>query len=176
MPIEWLTSEKVPASPGAFCHEDGSDPQVRIALWPNRSLPKKGFAVFIGITYCLILIPVVPLLGTPVLWGLLPFMMLALGGMYAALQRSYRDGEMREELVVWSDHLELTRSDPDRPPRRWEANPFWVRLNLIEKAGPVPFYLTLSGAGREVELGAFLSPEERQGLYDDLSRLLGRTL
>ncbi|WOI57509.1 DUF2244 domain-containing protein [Palleronia sp. LCG004] len=162
--------------PGSFSYRDGDAPQARIALWPHRSLPKKGFVFFIGATYCLLLIPVIPLLGTPVLWGLLPFLMMALGGIYIALQRNYRDGELREELLLWSDRLELTRSDPRRPPRRWEANPFWVRLNLIEKSGPVPFYLTLSGAGREVELGAFLSPEERQGLYDELSRVLGRNV
>ena len=45
--------------------------------------------------------------------------------------------------------------------RDWEANPYWVRLKLHEAGGPVPKYLTLSGAGREIELGAFLTPGER---------------
>jgi uncharacterized membrane protein len=33
----------------------------------------------------------------------------------------------------------------------------------------VPNYVTLSGAGREVEIGAFLSEDERKALYGELS-------
>jgi uncharacterized membrane protein len=40
------------------------------------------------------------------------------------------------------------------------------------KGGPVPNYVTLSGNGREVEIGAFLSEEERKALYDDLRHLV----
>jgi uncharacterized membrane protein len=36
--------------------------------------------------------------------------------------------------------------------------------------GPVPHYVTLQGAGREVEIGAFLSEDERCALYDELRR------
>ncbi|SEN95695.1 Uncharacterized membrane protein [Palleronia salina] len=172
MPVVWTKSEKAPASSGAFSHAAGDQPLARVRLWPNRSLPRSGFVAFIGFTYVMILLPLLGVLGTPVLWGLLPFMMLALWGIYAAIQRNYRDGETTEELCLWSDHLALRREDRNRPPRLWEANPFWVKVNLIERAGPVPFYLTLSGAGREVEVGAFLSAEERQSLYDDLSRVL----
>ncbi|MBJ3762157.1 DUF2244 domain-containing protein [Maribius pontilimi] len=176
MPIEWMNSETAPASPGAFSFQAGDGPRARISLRPHRSLPRSGFAAFMLFTFAMILLPLLGVLGTPVLWGLLPFLMLAIWGLYAAIQRSYRDGETREELALWSDHLELVRSDAGRPTRRWEANPFWVKLNLIKKSGPVPYYLTLSGAGREVELGAFLSAEERQELYDDLTRLLGRNV
>ena len=175
MPVEWLTSDEAPASPGAFSYQAGHGPVARLLLSPHRSLPRSGFAGFILVTFAMILLPLLGVLGTPVLWGLLPFLMLAVWGVYAALQRSYRDGEKREELTLWSDRLELIRSDPDRPVRTWEANPFWVKLTLREKSGPVPNYLTLSGAGREVELGAFLAPEERRTLYDDLQRILRRS-
>jgi uncharacterized membrane protein len=38
--------------------------------------------------------------------------------------------------------------------------------------GPVPSYLTLRGAGREVELGAFLTQDERVTLERDLRSAL----
>jgi uncharacterized membrane protein len=38
----------------------------------------------------------------------------------------------------------------------------------------VPQYLTLSGNGREVEIGAFLSEEERLALYPELTAALAR--
>ena len=32
----------------------------------------------------------------------------------------------------------------------------------------MPFYVTLNGNGREVEIGAFLSEDERKSLYEEL--------
>ena len=62
------------------------------------------------------------------------------------------------------DRMRLERHDPRKPPRDWEANPYWVTIHIHERGGPVPQYLTLRGGGREVELGAFLTPGERMGL------------
>jgi uncharacterized membrane protein len=36
----------------------------------------------------------------------------------------------------------------------------------------VPDYVTLTGAGREVEIGAFLTEDERRALFSELSDLL----
>lgn len=38
----------------------------------------------------------------------------------------------------------------------------------------MPHYVTLSGAGREVEIGAFLSEDERKELYAELSEKVRR--
>ena len=40
--------------------------------------------------------------------------------------------------------------------------------SLHETGGPVPNYVTLSGNGREVEIGAFLSEDERVELFSEL--------
>ena len=40
--------------------------------------------------------------------------------------------------------------------------------------GPVPHYVTLKGAGREVEIGAFLTEEERRALEPALREALER--
>ena len=57
------------------------------------------------------------------------------------------------------------------PKLEWEANPHWVSVKL-RNDGPVERYLTLRGGGREVELGSFLTPEERESLHADLNRRL----
>lgn len=159
MPYEWLPAP--------------DETQVRLHLWPYRSLPRKGFVLFIGATCLLILVPMLAVLGSPVLWGILPFFALAIWGLWAALARSYRDGEIVEDLALSRDSLTLTRHGPRGRRQDWQANPYWVSVQLHPTGGPVPNYLTLKGNGREVELGAFLSEDERLALRDELqTRLL----
>lgn len=145
-----------------------ADTPETLRAWPYRSLSRKGFAGVIAFAAGMLLIPLLPVLGSPVLWGLLPFFALAVWGLWIGLMRSYRDGELTEELRLTRDSLDLVRIAPRRAPQRWQANPYWVQVRLHPKGGPVPDYLTLKGGEREVELGAFLSPEERVALADDL--------
>lgn len=152
MPYQWLPP---------------SGDQAELHLWPHRSLPRRGFVWFIGATAALIALPLLASLGTPVLWFLLPFVGLALAAIWLALQRSSRDGEILEVLRLTATELQLTRHGPRRQRQDWAANRHWVQVHLHEAGGPVANYLTLRG-GREVELGAFLSEEERISLYRDL--------
>ncbi|MEL7344429.1 MAG: DUF2244 domain-containing protein [Pseudomonadota bacterium] len=146
---------------------------TRIEAWPNRSLSSRGFATFILVTYGLFLLPLISLMGTAALWGVLPFILLALFLVWMGFMRSYRDGRLIEVLTLAESEVALTRTDPDGKQQTWSANPYWVQVHIHEKGGPVPGYVTLKGGGREVEMGAFLSEEERRALYDDLRRLLG---
>jgi uncharacterized membrane protein len=144
----------------------------RLHLWPYRSLPRRGFVWFIAATCALIALPMLSVLGSPVLWGILPFFVAAVWGMWFALSKSYRDAEIVEDLTLTRDSLRLVRHGPRGRRQDWEANPYWVRVTLHASGGPVPNYLTLKGDGREVELGAFLSEEERIALKDDLQSRL----
>lgn len=159
MPYEWLPPT------GA---------ETRLHLWPYRSLPRRGMVWFIGSTAALIALPLLMLIGSPVLWGLLPFLLLAIAGIWVALNRSYKDGEILEDLRLTPDQISLVRYGPRGQRQDWHANPHWVRLSLHKTAGPVPNYLTLSGNGREVELGAFLSPDEREALATELRQRLSQ--
>ena len=152
-------------------HAEGDDdaPRWRLVLWPHRSLPPQGFAAFIAITCLLLLVPLVSVLGTPVLWALLPFLAGAVALTWYFLRRSYADAALREDLALWPHRIELVRRDPGGGRRSWQADPHWVRVSIHADGGPVENYVTLRGAGREVEIGAFLSPEERAELYLGLS-------
>ena len=112
------------------------------------------------------------LIGSKVLWGLLPFLVLAVAGIWWALERSYRDAEIVEDLAISAETVTLTRHGPRGKRQDWQANRHWVRVILHPKSGPVPDYLTLQGGPREVELGAFLTPEERKRLLSDLRAAL----
>ncbi|WP_323042156.1 DUF2244 domain-containing protein [Gemmobacter sp.] len=148
------------------------DSPARLHLWAHHSLAPRGFAWVIGGTAALIALPLVAVLSTPVFWGLLPFLALAIAALWWALRRSWTDRTITEDLVLAADLVTLTRHGPRGRHQSWQANPHWVRLTRHETGGPVPHYLTLSGGPREVELGAFLTPEERLTLESDLRQRL----
>jgi len=173
MPWEWdIDPQRAPVSSGAFSHAAGDPPLAKLHLWPYRSLPRRGFAAVIGLTFLGFLIPLFAFIGTVSLWWLLPFAMAALWALWYFIERSYRDGEVLEELTIWRDHMTLTHTGPGKTHHEWEANPYWVTLHMHETGGPVPHYLTLKGGAREVELGRFLSEDERPALYRALLRAL----
>ena len=147
----------------------------QMRLWPHESLPAKGMAAFVLTTFTLILIPTLPLLGSPILWGILPFLLAAVWGIYFALQRNHKSRQILEVLTIDADDTRLTRTDPNGQVREWDCNRYWTRVTKYDDGGPVTHYVTLSGKGREVEIGAFLSEEERIALYDDLLRVLSRS-
>lgn len=172
MPYEWdipITEAPTFDAPG---HDTGGAPVARLHLWPFRSLPKRGFAFVIGFAYVALMIPVAGFVGTSAMWWLFVPGVVAIFGLWWFISKSYRDGEILEELSIWPDRIVLTRTGPQRRHAAWEANPHWVTVERHKTGGPVKDYITLKGGGREVEIGAFLSEDERPLLYDDLTRAL----
>lgn len=162
MPIQTATPSDTPHGTPRLC----------LRLTPYKSLTPEGFVWFIGVTAALISLPLFGILGTSVFWALLPFLLIAIWGIWTALRRSWRDMDLYEDVMIWDDLIRVERHERKRALRDWEANPYWVRMVLHAKGGPVPNYLTLQGGPREVELGAFLTPLERV----ELKQLLDRNL
>ena len=151
-----------------------SPTQAHLHLWPHNALNPRGFAVVIAMTATTLALPLLALVGSPVLWGILPFAGAALWGLWWAIDRNWRDRRITEDLDLSRAAVDLVRTDPGGWVRDWHADPCWVTLHLTPRGGPVENYLTLTGGGREVELGAFLTPPERAALHDELAGLLVR--
>ena len=131
-------------------------------------------AAFVLTTFTLISLPVLGLLGSPILWGILPFTLATVWAIFHALQRNHRARQINEELVLDETLARLTRTNPKGDVQEWDCDRYWTQVTKYDDEGPVPHYVTLRGKGREVEIGAFLSEEERIALYDDLQRALRR--
>lgn len=159
--------------PYSWTHSPNAQEQ-ELQLWPHQSLPPAGFAAFIGTTFALICVPLIPLLGTVIVWALLPFLLTALAGVWLALQRSRRDAQVIEVLTLSDERAHLLRRNPRGDVLEWDCQRYWVKPEMHQTGGPVPNYVTLRGNGRIVEIGAFLSEEERRALYDDLVHRLHR--
>ena len=153
--------------------DDIKDTQIKIIeVWPYNSLKPKGFVLFLGSTFVLISLPLFNVLGTTVFWGLLPFLLVAFMGVWFALRRSLNDRQILEQLTLSKEEIALIRQNPAGEHKRWVCSPYWAKLKIYETEGPVANYITLTGNGREVELGAFLTEDERKTLYEELEHLL----
>ncbi|WP_170317691.1 DUF2244 domain-containing protein [Paroceanicella profunda] len=152
-----------------------SAPLYTALLWPHRSLSQRGFRLLILLTSLVYLIPLAAFVGTSALWVMLPFAGLHVALLWAFMRRNYRDARITEELKLWPDLLTVERRDPGGQVRHWHANPYWVRIDIAPE-GRLENYLTLSGSGRRIELGAFLSAEERKSLHDELTRAIARAI
>lgn len=167
MPTEW--TDEVGAPEGS-----GAPARVRVLhVWPHRSLPRRGFAGFFAITAALVAVPLLSVVGTPVLWFVLAPVVGVMALTWAMIERSYASGDLIEELRLTREAVRLTRREPSGRTLGWEANPYWVRVRMHAAGGPVENYLTLEGGPRSVEIGAFLSPEERAALCREIERALG---
>ena len=153
--------------------DDIKDTQIKIIeVWPYNSLKPKGFVMFLGSTFVLISLPLFNVLGTTVFWGLLPFLLVAFMGVWFALRQSLNDRQILEQLTLSKEEISLIRQNPTGEHKRWVCSPYWAKLKIYETEGPVANYITLTGNGREVELGAFLSEDERKTLFEELKQLL----
>ncbi|MFV1712217.1 DUF2244 domain-containing protein [Phaeobacter sp. JH20_09] len=160
MPYQWITAR--------------TDSNQELHLWPHQSLPPEGYVRFLGVLAALITIPMIPLLGSAALWGVLPFVTATLFAVKWALDRSRRDRHVLEVLTLDSTEAHLERINPTGQRQNWRCNRYWTQVKLHADDGPVPNYVTLRGSGREVGIGAFLSEEERKALYEDLKTALHR--
>ena len=156
MPYEWT---RKPSS---------TDPNWRLSLWPYRSLLRKHFVAFMGATAGFTLLPLLALLGTGAVWFILPFVILVFSGLWYAIEISYDQGTVLEELHVDDTMAYLVRQSPRGDHQTWRANRYWVTIELHPKGGPVENYITLRGGDRTVELGAFLDVDERARLYSEI--------
>ncbi len=155
MPYNWIKT-------------NSTEPAQELHLWPHQSLPPRGHAVFVLGAFSALLIPLLGLLGTVALWGILPFILLAVAGLWLALERSHRNAQITEVLTLTEDRARLRRTNPKGEVQEWDCNRYWAQARMHPTGGPVPHYVTLKGGGREVEIGAFLSEPERKALYGDL--------
>ena len=135
----------------------------QLHITAHNALSSVGF-FFMSITAALIALSILALLDNGVMWIIAAALGTALIAIWVALKASWRSGTMREELELWIDKVHLRQIDPDGSCQVWQANPYWVDVEVQQTGGPVPNYPTLCGRGRTVEIGSLLSEQSRPEL------------
>lgn len=107
------------------------------------------------------------------LWPVLPFTWLELAALGAALYLTARRGREAQVVRIFADAVEIEKGRR-RPERHWRLERIWSEVVLCEPSHPwYPRRLVIRSRGEQIELGEFLSEEEREGLACELHRWIG---
>ncbi|MCK8516913.1 DUF2244 domain-containing protein [Methylonatrum kenyense] len=106
-------------------------------------------------------------------WPILPFAGLELTALGVALYVSAVRGKYREEILVDGSTVEIRKGQKE-PDTTWNFDLAWSEV-LLEASFHrwYPSRLLIRSQGDAVELGAFLTEEERLALADELQRCIG---
>jgi uncharacterized membrane protein len=106
-------------------------------------------------------------------WPILPFAGLEVFALGAALYVSARRGRYREVVRIDAGAVTIEKGFK-APERRWTFERAWSEVCLRD---PVhrwyPTQLTIRSGNAEIELGAFLTDQERATLAAELTRCIG---
>ncbi len=159
--------------------ETGDDPILLSAvLHPAASLSGYGFSVLM-VALCAVSFAAGYAFAVAGAWPVLGFFGLDILLIYIAFRVSYRRARRYETVRLTANELAVEKIDPNGRTRRWEFQPYWLRVAIDDS----PRYngaLTLSSHGKSLEIGAFLTPEERRevarALEVELHPLRGQTI
>ncbi|MGI9414845.1 MAG: DUF2244 domain-containing protein [Hyphomicrobiales bacterium] len=153
-------------------HDDGAARRFSAKLMPHRSLGPRGFVILMSLVCAVSFIAGFAffLAGA---WPVICFFGLDVALIYWAFKANYASARLYETVDITADELVVRRFEPRRPARTWTFQPYWVRVELSETedtCGP----LYLKSHGRRLQIGAFLSADERKDFAEALRAALAR--
>ena len=149
-------------------------PFINIRLVPNRSLNSNGTKVVFAVIAFGFLLPIIPFIGSPVGTTLTIFSGLTFYLFLTLLQKNFQQGSTFEEILISRRKIKVVHQEKNKDRLTWECNPYWTKVHLDTNNPRLKNYLTLAGKGKRIELGAFLSPDERLELRDKIQNALAK--
>jgi uncharacterized membrane protein len=145
----------------------------RIEIAPNCSLSSRGALLFFG-SLCFVSFSIAGFWALRGFWPVLPFAGLEMALLGWALKVNLRRRFHRETITVSDSDVRVESRDASHYvevvfPRHW------ARVKLRRPDSPLhPSCLTIESHGRRCVVGSFLTEQERRGLAQRLTRLIGR--
>jgi uncharacterized membrane protein len=147
-------------------------PLFEALLYPHRSLGKRGYVILT--------------VGTAAIIGLYGLVFLILGAwpifgflggewflFWYLFTRHHRGNARSERIRLYADHLIFERRDAKGAVVVERLQPYWLNV-ILERADEPDNALYLRSHGRSIEIGDFLSPDERRDLARELKDVLDR--
>jgi uncharacterized membrane protein len=142
-------------------------------LSPYRSLSPAGFnllmmtivglSFFTGLAFWL--------MGA---WPVVGFMGLDILLIQFAFRMSYRQARAFEEVEVTRSALTVRKVSPSGRSREYGFNPYWARLVVDRYPDRLISRLSIASHGRELDIGKFLAPNERESFAEAFSAALAK--
>ena len=149
---------------------EGEEDRERIrfdaVLHPHASLSPGGFLVLMAavgtVSFCAG--TAFALIGA---WPVFGFFGLDALLVYIAFRINYRDARRYETVRLTDSALLVERVAPSGRRERWKFQPYWLQVEIDDSDAP-RHSLRLRSHGRMVEIGSFLSIDEKIDLADAL--------
>jgi uncharacterized membrane protein len=141
-------------------------------LHPHRSLGRRGFLILMGLLSLWLFSMGLRfyILGA---WPIMGFMGLDVLAVYIAFKVNYRRARVLETVQLTDERLTVCRILPNGTSREWHFQPSWVRVRMDDPP-QIESPLLLTSHGRSLQIGAFLTPEERLEVAEALKDAIGR--
>jgi uncharacterized membrane protein len=134
---------------------------------PNQSLSWRGAVkIYAAISLCCLGIGI--FYASQGFWPVLPFAGLEIVALGIAFYLCFARSQIREVVSVNADVVTVERGR-HRPQEHWECPRAWARISL--QPSPISWYpsrLAIAFQGRRVEIGEFLTEQERCELAEEL--------
>jgi uncharacterized membrane protein len=153
--------------------EPSQPPLFDAVLYPHRSLGPRGFALLMA--SCAGAAMLVGLwFATQGAWPVLPFFGGEILLIWWAFRANNRDARMFETVRLTPEELTVEKVRPSgRRLATTFAPPHWLRVDLVARPDGGNT-LHVASHGRSLEIGRFLSPDERRDFASALRAALGR--
>ena len=151
--------------------KDAGEPIFRALLTPYRSLGRTGFIVLMSVLGVI-------WLGTGLFflsigaWPVFGFFGLDMLAIYIAFRLNYRAARAREEVTVSRLALDIVKVEPSGRSEKHSFNTFWARFRVARHEEIGITGMAVEGQGRQVSLGSFLNPDDRESFATAFSRAL----
>jgi len=158
------------ARPGTALVDAGDGTLFDAVLTPHRSLSPTGFVVMMSL---------IGLVGfgmgiafvTIGAWPVFGFCGAEVALIWLCFHLSYRSGRSWERVRLTPASLVVERHQVDGSWREWRFQPYWLRV-LMDDPPQHESRLVLTSHGESLDIGSFLTPEERLDLAKALRRAL----
>ncbi|MCB9992556.1 MAG: DUF2244 domain-containing protein [Hyphomicrobiaceae bacterium] len=148
-----------------------TSPLFSAMLTPHRSLGPRGIRNVAAVASLLALVPGFFFFSIGA-WPVVGLMGLDVLALYWALSASLKSGRAFEEVTLWRDALEIRHVTGWGRERQHKFNPFFVRLRVERDYEDRVTRLALKFRDSELEIGAFLNPDDKASFATVLSSAL----
>ncbi len=147
-------------------------PVFEALLYPRRSLSPRGFVILIAITGIIGFAygTAFGLMGAWPIFGFCGTEWL----LFIYLFRKHLKGDRRSErLRLYRDRLMVETISPKGACQTYRFQPYWLQV-ILDEPDEYESVLYLRSHGKQLQIGSFLSPQERRDVAGELRNVLNR--